>query len=737
MKIHSVLFAFAVLAASAAHAAQPPEIRKAIREAQRLQAEGYWTGANQVLEGARQDCENQDDPDSCSIAIEFALGFVADRESDRQSDSGGPTTQAAESHYREVLKRAPSHIPALNNLTLLYERLGNGEQTESLLASAADAGAGNDGDLHALLGDFYRRREQWALALAAYERAADRLWSAEHPRRAIVEIYSRLPVERLSDLNFQAESWETRFPDVAGEAYRSIVERLSNPDRPLHSGVVPMYNEVIAKWVELLARTGQANAKTLGTLPDGSARTDILKFLSQPLVPPQSSWWYGTSIQRNALAAVALALGKESLATGAPQEAMQRWEAGRMIAPDYGEYQFDRKLARRTAVRLELERELVLLYSRNSDPDSGHRKIWEIMTAMVGGKGGAYQFQDLESILRFHTTLGIVCAQMRICDGTVVNTQFQLRHAIETAAEIEGKGGAHQPLQEVKRLLAETHAAAGEQKTAQALYLDATEAALDEDQIYQARLYLEAIRNIGRFPDTRKEAQAKSLERIIATRLDVENFRAQVPQAGDAFLKAAGHLAWIGGAELPELGKDFIGRQRFKTLSDLATRFDKAGQLSSARRMALRAFGVAVDGVDTLMGKADLDRLEATRVLAIQPASTTDNAIFVKSPPALKQQGARTWKVHIAQESPFTTAWVGADLLLAYRVRAVLASAAEVATKPVRVRRGDVNLFDAQAVSPSTVNKVRKEVLLLPGSKAFTVEKGSVAWGGRSEPSKM
>lgn len=717
MRTSTFLAVAATLGLVSAAGAQSPAVQDTLRNAERLQAEGNWARADALLEKAVDTCGSGADARACRLEVDFSRGYVADREADRDDLNRDDRLRLAEAYYKRVLSVAPAHAGALNNLSLVYERLDRSDEVDALLREALRSGAGNDGEILTLLGNLYSSRGQWERALSFYEAASDRLWRSAAPRRAQIEVYANLPPASLTKLIDRAAEWEARFPDVASEAYQSVFER---------GGGAPVERAVV-RWVQLLARVGRLTQTTANELPEGDARRDLLRFLKDPEGNVERGWWHDRFVRANALAAVALAAGRERLAAGDAKGAMQRWESGARLAPDYEAYQYD-PLRQDWLVRLDLHRELALLYASVPALDPERRKFNALVSEIFQGKMNVYALGDLEPIQRFHTTLGIICFRTDICgERGYVNAIFQLESAVTMADRIEDeRGGAHQPLEELKAMLAEALLKWSERPKAYAAYLKAAQAALDEDHPVQARQHWDAANRLAESVPAGERAGLPGLAAVIATRLEIEAYRGDQVEAGAAFLAGSGRYAWLNGAQWPGSNAAFRARQRFKALSDLAARFERGGQPRRARETALRAFEVVSVEVKTLIGLDDLERLEAIRRIALQPARVTDGGIFVKSVPGLVQPAGQTWKLYLPSEPLTTTAWISTDLLLAQHVRQALSRASSPATQaPMRIEQGRITLFGGEAASAPGV-----EALLgaLPGAKAVNVDANDPGW---------
>jgi len=619
----------------------PGPATQAALEAQKLAGEGREGEAEARLQQALGQCAQGAEGLACRVQLGFASGTLAELRAATDPADRARWLGAAATRYESVLAESPTHAPTLTRLSRLHVQQGDSAKAEALLADAQKRFPDQEA-IALLLGDFYRNAKNWDEAIRAYRFAMDRHPTSDPPRRRLVQAYVAVLPARHDDLRKVLAELERGFPALAELGYRAIIEQLhgTNPSAAEAS---------LVQLVAVLAATRRLSTQNLDTLPSGwtpPALTHLRAYLAAPQQRPPMGWWLDRTERRHVLAAAGLALGNQALVDPDPAGAAARWEIAEGFAPEYEAYSFG-PLKGLPVVRLDLQTALALHYFKFPSLDPGERKFNRVVNAIFQSKAGAYQLDDLESIQRHHTILGIIFAQKGAwkTNHFALNAIFQLDNALKTAARRDAQDGSYQPLPELRSQLAEGYKATGDVTKARATYLVAAQAYLDTDAIEPAKRMLQSAGALvaGASPERELAAQ---LERVLGTRADVARAtgRQLDPAAGEYAFRLDGGHGWLYGQSLPSLSVAFLDRQRFKTLSDLAIRVGEAGHAQAAAELAARAFRTAIDGVKHLSGPADVVRIEKIRPIATQQRVLDQKPLVLgsfKSTPG----GVKTWKL--------------------------------------------------------------------------------------------
>jgi tetratricopeptide (TPR) repeat protein len=693
------LLAFGLLA-GAAHAQEHYDrARRAVEEAQALQASGRWSDAQVRLAEAAQGCGSDLAERPCRLLVRYSSGYLSEIEAAAAEERRKAMLEAAVTHYRAVLAEAPQHEATLRNLASVYRRLDRAQDAEALLQQAVAGDGTGTGGAAMLLGQFYREEGRTEDAMAAFERAAAANPASAAAPQAIVALHADAPPEKLAALLPRLVDWEGSFPAVAEEGYRRVLRGMTG---------TPPAEQALLAWVSVVARQGWIAPANFAGLPRGwTPVEELLRYAGQPEAEPSAPWWMQLALRRSVLAELALAEGQAAEVRSVPSRSLRRLQVGMRIAPEYEEYLFRAELKRAWPSRLELARAQLALLAREPALDPGARLQQAVINELFVGKAGAYRSENLEAMQRFHVTLGRWYAERRQWAGNGSTTaRFQLERAIGTAAERAARGEPYQPMQEEKLLLAGGYEQLGERAKASDMYLRAAEAFLDTDQLEEARDALGVAQRLTSGPPG---PGTEMLQRVIATRGKVVASAQQADPAdsGQAWLRT-------------NTSQPFLIRQRFKVFADLAERAQAAGMEDTAASYAGIAFETALRS-KSLVGTADLVRLDHARTLALARADTAQRRSAMVSSRALRDPGGEVLPVYVPNEGRATYVSLSADAILAGRFDAALRREPALSGKPVRysVDNGQIRLRVADA-DPS-VTPVIERLRGVPGVRSLAL----------------
>jgi hypothetical protein len=441
------------------------------------------------------------------------------------------------------------------------------------------------------------------------------------------------------------------------------------------------------RWIEVLADQGRLRvASSLPLEPDEmpQAGRELETFLRSPWTPPPAdSWWLKSTDRRNALAAVSLSMGRQTLVDGNPARTERCWRTGVDFAPDAADLRFSTHDEDPAFRYLDLETELTALYSRYPALDSSGVKSSELIHRLFNSKAEAYDAEDLAAIQRHHTVLGILYARRGVWKSASgpENAIFQLEHALAVADRREAAAG-YQPLPDLRALLADGYDQTGRTDRARTARVEAAQAYLDTDDFDRGRTQLDRV---GTASDPGEQRRLDELRAILRVREEIVHLAGgDSVDAGPRLpaLETAGG-AWLKGKGTSGLPPDFLARQRFKTYADLTRA--AAGKREPTARYALNALESLSSGSGTLIGGADVLRLERldrevrTLVRFAEPGSRID------------LRPARTTGDRELRIAPGTLglldvrAAIGPDLILGARVGAVVAKDDSLRARATRV----------------------------------------------------
>lgn len=562
--------------------AAPPDLplsadaaREISAQALELQAAGEWEQARERLAAALARCAAGGDGRECRLLLQYSLGYSYQRQSELSAaghrSEALPGLDRAAAAYALVLEEAPEHAPTRANLL------------STLLAGA----------------EIVEESGELEEALARYARATEVAPRSATPRRRVVEIHRRLPVDALLALMPRLAAWEAEFPDVSRDGYRLVIERRATAPEAAE--------RALERLLRLLVARRHLTVDDLAGLPrEWRPVAELVAFLETGAWS-SSGWWVGSPYLEDLLPALTLAAGNGWLVAGDAAKTESCWRQAGRYAPPFG----------MGPEWLDLFAEQAALYAERPELDPGGEQFHVLEDRLFGAKGEAYRTHDLGAVQRMHTVLGLIYAHRGAWESgqPFHNATFQLRSAVETAERRrEREGAPYDPLPHLKGLLAEGYRAQGRPEEAGRWSVAAGEAYLDSDDFEHASRYLASAST------SRASGEAGRMKTVLALRQAVSGSEdacsatcSEISGAAPILLPSASVAQWND----LELRGDFLARQRFKLLADCSK---CASDATERGRLAAAALGEAVQEGVSLVGTKDLLRLESVqKSLAIAP----------------------------------------------------------------------------------------------------------------------
>ena len=350
--------------------------------------------------------------------------------------------------------------------------------------------------------------------------------------------------------------------------------------------------EALPRWLETQRSLDLLGPGLVEQVPeDWGARpfAGLRAFLLDPVGSEIPAWWLETEPRRESLARLARGLGEWRVADGASLEAIQVWQRGRDIAPPG------------SPAWIDLTADLARILDQSPELDPDGRQFALLERELFDNKGGAIISRDYAAMRRFHATLGTIYARRGQwgSSGGARGAIFQLSHAIEAAGARERETGIHEPLPELRRLLAEAFRATDQDRRAATAYLQAAQDHLEVGGLDAARELLSNGTRLG--SDSEIAARAGRLTRWLEWREQVNRAVTSREGCSAALLDAvvADRREFMGTDD------DVATRERFRVLTACGS---LGGRAASALHAA--ALDELLGDPVPLVGIADLTRLE-------------------------------------------------------------------------------------------------------------------------------
>jgi tetratricopeptide (TPR) repeat protein len=606
-------------------------------------------------------CPAGADGSACRSLLNYTAGYIFQQQARTSGDADrAGLMKRAEQAYRGALQDDPGNATIHFNLALLLEAAGRTGPAALEVQQAARLDPQQWLYL-VKLGDLQVQQKQWAEALQSYELAAKTAPGAEAPPARIIDLARHGQGLRPSELMSRCRQWEALFPSLTTGCYEQVIATAGD-DQALSENTV-------AAWLSLVARQEQVTPDLLERLPSGynpSVTKPLAMAMHGELPANAANWWTQRNDRSEAWARFLLALGEQESAA-APEKAERIWQYALVPVREDP----------RSASSLELRRALALLYVRQPRLDANGAKLHELVQRIFESKMGAIQSKDLEAEQKYHAVLGLIFAGQKNWgnDGDAYSALFQLRRTVEVANERFQREGIYQPLPEIKALRVKAYQQTGRTTQAAQAQWDTALAYMDTDQLDLAGKAIEAVPPSPAF-------NKQALLALLQTRMQAGS---ATPQKTSQLITNLSSVAATQG-----ISKEFLQRQQFKALADIAAADDGKGGSDSVRA-ALDAFSLTVDQRVPLVGVNDLGRWQVVQQKVVQSVGARSEKMQVRP-----GGGAATLKLALPGSTVPQNVVVSTQTIQAAHVARVLGP------ETVAQYRGKMVLSDGKLVVPHT-----------------------------------
>jgi hypothetical protein len=623
------------LAAAPLCQAQPNVI---VDKALAYQQQKQWDRALAVLREGTEACPQQPDADGCRHLLQYSTAYAYEQQAAAEPQSEKELLARAAGIYHGILKQVPAHSPTINNLLLIYQRLGALPRAEALVADAVTADPKNADRYRLMLADIYESAGEPGRARDSLLKALNDSESADIRSRLVALLRNEKEPDLKLVFNL-GRRWEQPFPMPARSAFETVMWRG-------YESAGPLAEQALVRWVSLLGRNNNLSLASLRGLPpkwNAEAVGQLQAFLNNPWTPlAEDNWWRDPRRPERgaALAAAALSLGSQTLASGQAAARVEKcWRIGLDASPPYEYYRVASLPDSEQGVRLDLVTSLISLYDRYPNLETAG-SFDQLQCDLFHGKNDAYYLEDLEAIQRHHTILGLLYASKGmwarqqnlncsspsmgqfVVEGRFRDAFFQLESAIRIAERRASRpDGVYQPLAQLKQRLAEGAERIGGAGSGQRTRwrIAALEAFLDEDDLEGARRNQAWAREQWRNLSPEERGAVERLSNLLLLRLEAANPDSTLQRALGRGPLPRESLRPLVATPADRFSQGFLERQRFKVLADLSAQAEKLGPASQrgARSAAYEAYRGSLDARLTLIGAADVQRIQhVTNTLA-------------------------------------------------------------------------------------------------------------------------
>ena len=663
--VTTLLLAVALLPSRDAWAVQSSRelVLQSVNNALATAARGNFAAARSSLEQSLAQCGTAAQNRECRVLYASGLGSLLQRQAAVEQESRDTLYTRAVGYYDRILQEVPNDPEALYGKALAYRGLGPHEWMESFFVQAPTLDLARSALYLTFKGDYYATARRWAEAADAYRAAVQRDPDDDGARSGLIDALEALGLSSKPELLRLAKDWELRYSSSAADAYRTVLTLSFAPGGARDS----VADAAMVGLVRLQSR----NRLSVGAVPERVSTTwtpvrEIRGFLTTASTQT-APWWRESAERTNALAQAALAGGRA--ASGAPNYALAEklWREGVGFAP------------RLSAISLDLQRQLALLYSNQRSLDPDGKKFDALEQDIFSEKMGALAVGDLEAAQRYHTTLGLIYLERGVWRGQQAarGAEQQFTWALDKADERFQRQGFYQPLPEIRMLLAHHFDSIGSKSLAARRYSEAARGFLDLDDLEDADSAMRRGTVLG--------DQTTDVTRVLGLRSALAR--------GDADACGAQRLASLSGND-----RAFVTRQRFKLRADCAKLDAKR-----ARTHAAQAFTLVDSAHIVLVGGADVARFERVMAALLGPFGITFRPEHLD--PFASPNAAQAIRVSVPGETVPFAYTAQTDDVVGARVAAALR---DVSPFPMEVAGGVVSIAPPARVSPAVLARIQQ-----------------------------
>ncbi len=533
--------------------------------------------AEEFLLSSLDHCNTLTQSKSCRSAINYTLGYYNHEDAMATKFSNEEYLNKAEDYYQSFLSDYPDNKKVLQNLQIVQKYLGRGERLEETTNRLIESDPDNKQQHERYYGDVLKNRGQFDDACTQYRNAyLTNPWEEASCRR-IVNMFKQadLNCSSYDELEkFAYHCVEAGYPYLSNEL---LERKLKNE---LSAGDLEEANETFVHLINILADNGWLSKQRIENMrfsvksPFGPL--EDLRIVMQNDDPDtwiQSSFWTRSEEYYNS----------EETGRVMPMSVLAKIYFSR--ATDFRKIQKPKE----TIAALELSMEWIQRYIRNYDEfpslffpvstdlakayykykrlDPNGRKLIDLENKLFAGKADAYSSGNNRLIREYHTTLGLIYYDQKRwqSNGFASNAKFQLSRALDSRF-----GPIINP--KLREMLGEVYSELGDKSNAAQSYMDASTDYLRLDKIKRAIATIDMTKD--KFASAQNAREKRKLHALSSLAKDRQDWssatHAILIKSGDQFINEMNEIENKEKSYSKILDKDFVNRQIFKGLSDLA-----------------------------------------------------------------------------------------------------------------------------------------------------------------------
>lgn len=660
------------------------------------------------------------------MKLNFTAGYLHQLASKSSQESRQAMLNRSLRYYQKALSFDDANGSILYNMSLVNKALGDTVQSINLIDRAIRADKTNISRYSISKGDIYYDSQNFKKAANAYKTAFAEDMGNEGLGYKIFDCYMQLPdpAESFNELYaFSGELMDKEQYDLAQTGFHYALNKsltVKNENNSIKACLM---------WAENLSQKTTVTPNDADELPSTKIWPSVCNSQLQMLIrntfrdPSDLNWWTNGYERQHVTASILLKMESKALLAGDIKQAMYLLNVGLGIAPEFYVYHNNPKLENYFPVKMDIALELARLYTHYPELDANQQLFNQLIRELFNEKSTYYLNNDLESIQRSHTVLGLIYADRNIWKSSwaPANAIFQLQHAIDFQKELQLKyPEKYKPIPTLYQLLAKGYKITNRPDLEFRTLVDAAAEYLDLDNLTMTDSILHKAQALST-QDAGYTQKLKELNSIAAIRFKIRkgeyDFRNPDLNVIEGSVTNSEFFKTNNYSNDPA----FVNRQKFKILADLGA---KCSKLNPAYRYPLfeaKALNYLDQG-KALSNYQDVNRLN---LIKTRFAQNLEQPNVIRINQNVKSSGAndqtKSWALNSSGYQ--TNVEINNDLFVAGKVIENLAKEnnnqqVEQADQ-IRVKKGEVlipaELIDNKKVRKTDLDQIKgvKEVKLI------------------------
>lgn len=652
------------------------------------------------------------------LKMYFTAGYLYQMASNESPENQQSQLDNSLIFYRRAHAIDPADISVLNNLFMVYRALGNSEAAINMLDQAIVADKKNKTKYNINKGDIFYDNKDFKKAIEYYKPA----FFADMNNEAIVwkifYSYSQLPnkAEAFEGLySFSNELLVQGLNDLARNGFLySMKNALSVHDdgKAVKSCI---------KWAETITRKEAITGTYIDELPELKTWPSVCNKELQMLLTNSFGkaenlrWWTADNFRRHIVASILLRTESAALMVGDVKSGVQMLESALKIAPEFYVYDGDPNLKIYFPAKMDIAIELSRLYNRYPNLDLNREKYDGLIKELFNEKSTHYLQNDLESIQKSHTMLGLIFADRNVWKSNwyAGNAIFQLENAIRFQKRIEKENPEKfKPVPSLYQTLAKGYKLTNQPEMEYRTLIDAAVGYLDLDNLTMSDSIIQKAKN-SLIQNVEYRQKLKELGLITTMRLNIRNGEYDFQNRNVNILEKDISESELFMMTSQKNDNSFINRQKFKILSDIGVRCSELNPAYKYPVFEIKALDY-IDREKALGNYQDINRLNHIEGKFINNLDKEDAIKINQNTKSIDiKSQSKSWLLNAGGYQ--TRIEASPDLIVAGKIYADIAQGnrgTEVTgLDQIQIRQGEVilpkNLTETETINESRIQRVQ------------------------------